>query len=293
MLLLCGATGLLGGKIAERLAQRGEPFRVLLRPSVDAAPLASLGAEIARGDLRKPGTLGDAVFGTRTVVTTVTAIGRALGGERISLDAVDRKGTLALVDAAEQAGAERFVYVSASGMDEVPRMPLARAKLAVEERLRRSRMRELIVRPEPFQEIWVSPVAKLDWDAGRLTILGRGDCPTGYVAVDDVADAVVRLALAADPPRVVELAGPEKMTRNELADLIEEVAGRPMQRRHLSPALLRAASRLLAPVRPAVASLLALGLLLDSRESGDDAAFAQLGIAPRPVSDYVRQAVPG
>lgn len=55
---------------------------------------------------------------------------------RDGLRAVDERGTLALVDAAERAGVERFVFVSAAGMTRIPHVPLAKAKLAVEERLR-------------------------------------------------------------------------------------------------------------------------------------------------------------
>lgn len=292
MILVCGATGQLGGAVASRLLDRGAPVRVLLRPSADAAPLARRGAEIARGDFRDPGSLQDAVADTDTVVTTVTAIGRALAGEKISLDAVDRKGTLALVDASEQAGVERFVYVSAAGMEHAPRVPLRRAKLAVESRLRASSLREVIVKPDSFQEVWISPIARLDWQQGRLEVLGRGETRTAYVSVGDVAEAVVRLTLAEDPLPEVTFGGPERLTRNEICDLIERAAGRPLERRHVPRAVLQVASRVLGPVKPELASLLGLGLLMDTRESdSDDAPLRALGIEPRPASVYVRAAV--
>jgi uncharacterized protein YbjT (DUF2867 family) len=294
MILVCGATGLLGGAIAERLLERGAPVRVLLRPSADAAPLAERGAEIARGDFRDPRSLEDAVADTTTVVTPVTAIGRALAGESVSLDAVDRKGTLALVDAAERFGVDRFVYVSFAGVEGAPRVPITRAKLAVERRLRDSPLRELIVRPDAFQEVWISPLARLDWEGGRLEVMGRGENEVRYVAVDDVARAVASLTLAEDPPREVTFGGPERLTRNEVCDLIEQAAGRPLERRHVSRAVLRIGSRALGPVKPALASLLGLGLMLDTHlVVWDDAPLRALGIEPRPVSQYVREAVAG
>src|SRR5918993_737638 len=79
-LLLVGGTGLLGGKIAERLAARDVPFLALVRPQTDASPLEALGAEIVRGDLRDPGSVTAAVAGMTTVVTTANAIGRLLTG---------------------------------------------------------------------------------------------------------------------------------------------------------------------------------------------------------------------
>lgn len=292
MILACGATGLLGGAIARRLLDRGAPVRVLLRPSTDAAPFAERGAEIARGDFREPGSLEDAVADSDTVVTTVTAMSRALAGEKLSLDAVDRRGTLALVDAAERFGVGRFVYVSAASLEQARSLPLSRAKLAVEQRLRASPLREVIVRPEPFQEIWISPAARLDWERGRLDILGRGETKIAYVAVDDVAEAVVRLVLAEDAPSEIGLGGPERLTRKEVCDLIEQSVGHPLERRHLSRGVLIVASLALARVKPALASLFGLALLLDSHESSvDDAPFRALGIEPRAASDYVREAV--
>jgi uncharacterized protein YbjT (DUF2867 family) len=292
MILVCGATGLLGGAIAERLLERGAPVRVLLRPSADAAPLAERGAEIARGDFRDPRSLHDAVADTTTIVSPVTAIGRALAGESVSLDAVDRKGTIALIEAAERYGVERFVYVSFAGVEGAPNVPITRAKLAVERRLRSSRLREVIVRPDAFQEVWISPLARLDWEGGRLEVMGRGENQVAYVAVDDVAEAVVRLTLADDPPVQVTFGGPQRLTRNELCDLIEEAAGRPLERRHVPRGMLRVASRALAPVKPALASLMGLGLMLDTHAADwDDAPLRTLGIEPRAASAYVREAV--
>jgi NADH dehydrogenase len=292
MILVCGATGQLGGAVAARLLDRGVPVRVLVRPSADAAPLAQRGAEIARGDFRDPRSLEDAVADVDTVVTSVTAIARALAGENISLDAVDRRGTLALVDSAERAGAGRFVYVSFAGADKAAHVPIGRAKLAVERRLRDSALREVIVKPDAFQEVWISPLARLDWQQGRLEVLGRGETKTAYVSVGDVAEAVARLTLADDPPRQVTFGGPERLTRNEVCDLIEQAAGRPLERRHVPRTVLHVASRALRPVKPALASLLGLGLLMDTHESSwDDVPLRALGINPRPASIYVRAAV--
>jgi uncharacterized protein YbjT (DUF2867 family) len=292
MILVCGATGLLGGAIAEGLLESGAPVRVLLRPSADAAPLAGRGAEIARGDFRDPRSLEDAVADTTTVVTSVTAIGRALAGEKVSLDAVDRKGTIALVEAAERFGVDRFVYVSFAGVESAPRVPLTRAKLAVERRLQASRLRKVIVRPDAFQEVWISPLARLDWEGGRLEVMGKGENEVAYVAVEDVAKAVVRLTLADDAPDEVTFGGPERFTRNEICDLIEEAAGRPLERKHLPRGVLRVLSRVLAPVKPPLASLMGLGLMLDTHATDwDDAPLRTLGIEPKPTSEYVRQAV--
>jgi uncharacterized protein YbjT (DUF2867 family) len=280
MILLCGATGALGGALARELVARGAELRTLVRPGSDAGELERLGAEVVRGDFRDPASLARAVARARTVVSGVTAISRMLAGRegRRGLREIDAQGHLALVDAAERAGAERFVFVSAAGIGAFPHVPLARAKLAVEARLGASPLREVIVRPDAFQDVWLTPLAGLDWPNGRLTIFGRGESRTCYVAVQDVAAAVAAWALADDPPRVVELGGPEGLTRNEAAALVEEAAGRPLKRRRVPRVVLAAGSRALARAKPELATLMGLSLMFDSGDAPwDDAPLRELG----------------
>jgi hypothetical protein len=74
---------------------------------------------------------------------------------------------LRLVDAAERAAASWLVYVSIAAADRALGSPLDRAKLAVEQRLRRSAMTSVIVRPDAFQEIHLAPIGRFDMSAER------------------------------------------------------------------------------------------------------------------------------
>jgi uncharacterized protein YbjT (DUF2867 family) len=294
MILLCGGTGLLGSRIAQRLAERSLAFRALVRPGTDAAELERLGAEIARGDLRDAATLPAAVAGMRTVITTANAISRVLGGKTdLTLRDVDDRGNANLVRAAEEAGVERFVFLSFPGAILAASTPFADAKMATEQRLRDSSMHD-IVRPEAYQEVWLSPLVQFDWPHRSVTIFGKGDAPAAYVAVDDVAEAVVRLAVAPDPPRLTEFGGPEALTRNQAADAFERALGEPIKRRHVPRAALRLGTVALRPFKPALASVMGQALRADLVETPpSDAALRDLGIVPRPVSAYIREVTVG
>jgi uncharacterized protein YbjT (DUF2867 family) len=139
-------------------------LRLLVRDGTSASLAGELGAELVSGDLRDPPSVDRAVRGVATVITTVTAMARALPGERLDLRAVDGRGILSLVEAAERAGVQRFVYVSYAGLsDQAARcVPIAAAKRAVERRLLASPMRHTIVRPDGFQELWLSPITQFD-----------------------------------------------------------------------------------------------------------------------------------
>src|SRR5689334_9638167 len=92
MILLCGATGDLGGRILRQLGEAGAPVRALVRRGADVGALRAAGVETVEGDLRDGASLDLATAGVDTVVTTVTAIGRALAGERVNMHDVDVRG---------------------------------------------------------------------------------------------------------------------------------------------------------------------------------------------------------
>jgi NADH dehydrogenase len=292
MFLVCGATGLLGGLIARRLAAQDVPLRLLLRSGAGDPLAAELGAEAVYGDFRDRASLDAAVRGATTVISSATAMSRALSGERLGPQKIDGEGTLALVDAAERAGVERFVFVSFAGLDDelATRFPLAAAKLAVERRLEASPMRHVVLRPDLYQEIWLGPLTGFDWQSGQVIVYGRGENPARYVAARDVAEAVARLAVAPDPPPVIEFGGPEALTRHQAVASFEAATGRPIRVRHVPRAALRVGARVLRRPRPALASVMGLSLHTDTAEARwTDAPLRALGIEPRGVAEYADQ----
>lgn len=293
-ILLCGGTGDLGRRIAARLAGSGAEVRALIRPTASGAELRDLGFRVVNGDLRDADSLGPAVEGIHTVVSTASSIARTLGGERgLAIRDVDVDGYASLIAAAERAGVVRFVYLSAALPPIAAKLaPYAAAKVATEERLRRSRLRPVMVRPDMFHEVWLTPTTRFDWPKGKLTIFGRGDTEARYVATDDVAALTAHLALAEDPPESVEFGGPEALTRNEAADLFERECGRPMRRRHVPRAALRVGAAVLRRSKPTLASVMGMSLASDLvAATWDDGPLVAAGIQPRSTTEYVRSVV--
>ena len=291
MILVVGGTGDLGGRVVARLRERGQDVRCLVRAQSSTAELQRLGVELVTGDLTDRESLERACEGVVTVVATATSITRQLNGQRKPpmLD-VDLQGMGSLVDVAERANVARFVYVSYAGADAAVGSPLERAKTSTEERLARSSMRVCVVRPDAYQDIHLAPIGRFDVAAGKVSIFGRGDTPRRWVATQDVAALIAAVATEADPPRVVEFGGPEALSRNQAADIAEHMSGRKMKRQRMPRGLARVGMRMLDSRNPALASVFGAGLHQDLvPATWDDSALTSRGIAPRSVTEFIRQ----
>ncbi len=234
MLLVAGATGILGTEICRHLAAAGRSVRALVRETADPArveALRALGVELATGDLRDLRSLDRACAGATAVVSTVATTSARLPDDDIHR--TDRDGAMQLVDAARAAQVRRFVYVSFTGNMDIP-SPFRDAKRDVERHLQASGVAYTILRPSVFMESWLSPAAGFDWAAGRAQLLGDGDRPISWISVHDVARFA---AECVDDPaardRVIELGGPEALTATEVVRTFEVLTGRPFAVTHV------------------------------------------------------------
>jgi nucleoside-diphosphate-sugar epimerase len=108
--LLTGATGFIGGRLAERLVQEGYAVRCLARPSSNTSALEQLDVEVSVGDLTDASSLAGAVAGCRYVCHC-----GALVSDWATTDEIIRinvGGTRKLLEAAAAASVRRFVHFS-------------------------------------------------------------------------------------------------------------------------------------------------------------------------------------
>jgi uncharacterized protein YbjT (DUF2867 family) len=240
VILVVGATGLLGGEICRLLAQRGNPVRALVRGTSSAdrvARLKSLGAEQVRGDLKDRRSLDAACRGASAVISTASATVSRQEGD--SIETVDRRGQLSLIDAATAAGVKRFILVSFPSVDED--FPLQAAKRAVEEHLRASGMTYTILRPTFFTEVWLSPALGFDAPNAKAQIYGGGQNQISWISFQDVAQFAVT---ALDNPQaknaVIDLGGPEALSPLDVVRLAEQVTRKRFAVQHVPEEALRA-----------------------------------------------------
>jgi uncharacterized protein YbjT (DUF2867 family) len=239
MILIAGATGIVGGMITRRLLEQGKEVRILVRhhsPSEELAKegratsaeeLKEAGAEPVYGDLRDRASLDDALEGVETVISTANSAGR--GGED-NPQSVDLEGNRNLIEAAQGAGVGHFVFVSLLGADPDHPAPFVQAKAQSEAALRESGMDYTIIAPTAFMEVWVALVVGMPALQDRpVTLVGEGRRRHSFISARDVA-AFAAAAVDSLEARNEYLAigGPEPLTWLDVVATYERVLDRPV-----------------------------------------------------------------
>jgi uncharacterized protein YbjT (DUF2867 family) len=270
MILLAGATGLLGGKIARRLFDEHRPLRVLVRDPLRASELERRGADLAVGDLTRRDTIDKAMEGVTHVITTANWF---LAPSRAGIESVDVQGNRNLIDAAKAAGVRQFVFTSAWLPDAYARIDYFNAKRQTERYLRASGLTWTILRPAAFMDIWAGIVGDPILKTGKVQIFGDGSNPVNFVAADDVAAIAVRtLDHPAALNAFVDIFGPENLTLLEVAAVFERIKGAPARKVHLPVPVMKVLGTLAGLFNPTFARQVKAGTLLATQPAAAEMA---------------------
>jgi uncharacterized protein YbjT (DUF2867 family) len=271
MILVAGGTGRLGSLLVERLAAAGHEVRILTRDPANARRRAGGRVTVVRGDVCDRQTLQPALVGVQTVVSAVHGFD---GPARDALMSVDRDGNANLVDASRDAGAG-FVLLSTVGAAADTPMELFRAKYTAERRAILSGVPCTIVRATAFLEMWIEMLEQTAVRSGRPLVFGRGRNPINFVSVGDVAALVERAVL--DPAmrgETLEIGGPENLTFDQLAHLVQNAAGRAAPPRHVPAPMLRLIANTVGRVRPQLGRQVRAALAMDQVDLARDTGAA-------------------
>jgi 8-amino-7-oxononanoate synthase len=211
--LVTGASGFLGGRLAAMLAERGDRVRVLARRSSDLSHLAAVRPEVIQGSLEDPGSLRIAVRGVE-IIYHCAALSFDWGAWE-AFETANVVGVENLARAASRSDSlERFVHVSSSDVYGYPQRPCDESAPLVDTGLPYNRSKVLgeralwrhagegklpltVVRPVtiygPRSKDIVLEVVKMI-RSGSMAFVDGGRVPAGLVYVDDVAAALMAAA---------------------------------------------------------------------------------------------------
>jgi uncharacterized protein YbjT (DUF2867 family) len=290
VILLTGATGVVGRALLARLTGRGEAVRCLVRDP------RGLGVErvrvhIALGDLTDPQSFRHALRGVDTVVHLAASIRDQPRG---SIEELNGVATWRLVRAAERAGVGRFVFFSALDAALHARPRFLRAKALAERAVRESGLRHTLFAPSVVYspgDPWLTLLERLSL-APAMPVPGAGAALYQPIWAEDVADCVLAVLDAGDAGpgasgRRHELAGPDTLSYDAMVRLALRSFGRRRPLLHVPPAAarraLRAVELLLGPAAFATwdeAELLEVSMT--ARRGTADAEA--LGVHPTPMA---------
>jgi uncharacterized protein YbjT (DUF2867 family) len=221
MLLLTGATGLVGSALLRRLVVEGERVRCLVR---DPRRLGAqrVRVQIALGDLTDPPSFRNAMRGVRTVVHLAASIRDQPQG---SIEELNGIATWRMVQAAERAGVERFVFFSALDASTHHRARFFRAKALAEQAVEEAALQSIVFAPSIVYapgDPWLTLLERMAL-LPVMPVSGRGRALYQPIWAEDVADCVI--AALRGPAGGRGSAGARGLARNGAGDGVDREGG--------------------------------------------------------------------
>jgi len=242
--LVTGGTGLVGKAAVDRLLEAGHTVRLLSRRAEDDARQWKAGVEAHTGDISTEEAVAGAAEGCDAVLHVAGIV--AERPPDVTFQTVNVEGTRRLAREAKRAGVKRFVYVSSLG-----------AERGESDYHKSKREAELVVRDEapagwlvvrpgnvygPGDEV-ISLLLKMVRALPVVPTIGRGNQPFQPVWHEDLGLALAR-AIEREQPRetILEIAGPDVTTTNDVIDLLEKLTGKSAVRLPIPEALAKLGS---------------------------------------------------
>jgi dihydroflavonol-4-reductase len=317
-----GSTGLLGNNLVRQLVADGHRVTGLIRSEAKAqALLGDLDVALVRGDMRDVAGFADALRGCDVLFHTAAYFREYYqpGDHAAALDAINVRGTLALLGAADARGVRRCVHVSSGGTigmkadgspgdEHTPPAPVATANLYFKSKVDGDAAIRAWRAPQGMAVIEILP--GWIWGPGDAAPTGAGQLaldflarrvpaiPDGGTCVVDARDVAAAMIAAAERGRDGEkyIVGGTYATMAEVLAALERVSGVRGPRLRLPHGLAMA----FATVSEVIARLSGRPLLI-SREAvrtmhaklrvTSARAERELGARFRPLDDTLRDVV--
>ncbi len=216
--------GTIGRKVSEALLDAGARLTVISRSADKAAALASRGARVVEGSIDEAATLRAAFVGADTLLWITPPAGGRPDYAEWTIGAAKQAAALA-----SEAGIRNVVVLSSAGAHTGRGTGPVGVLLEIEDAFRAAIANVTVLRPGFFMENFFR-------DAHTLRHMGKffspipADKKVSIIATDDIAVAAVRALLDPIPGHhILGLHGPEDLTYGEVAALLSDAWGRPVE----------------------------------------------------------------
>lgn len=293
--LVIGASGFVGGKVARALCADGYAVRCLARTPSRIQKLAEAECEVVQGDMSDPVSVQQAIEGVEAVYISVHTLSpQSADTAGQGFMEVEMNGLGNIVTACRTQGARRLIYITSLGIAPDAPGEWLRERWKTEQFLLDSGLDVTVIQPGMIVGVGGRGFDTMVDQAGKpvsVNLLGAGDSTMRSIAIDDL---VYYLVGVLNDPRAYgqryNVGSDDILTNNQKLDVIAELLGRSHPRKVNLPRVFLSA---LAPLIERMGKLpngAMKGLLdsLDGEAMGDPLSIR--AILPRPLLSF-RQAV--
>ena len=222
-ILVIGSTGTLGRQIVRCALNDGYKVKCLVRSLRKAFFLQEWGAELLYGDLSIPETLPDILKDVTVVIDASTT----RSTDVLNMKQMDWEGKLALLQAAEIANIDRFIFFSLINAEKYPFVPLMRLKNKYENLLIKSNISHTIFRSMGFFQGLIGQYALPILEKQSVWITNvNGGTPISYIDTQDVAKFCIRsLLLDKVINKTFTLGGSKAWSSTDIIKICEKFSG--------------------------------------------------------------------
>lgn len=226
-----GGTGFVGRYLVHDLAAKGAIVRVISRNPVRGRGLVSSGAvgqiTLEKGSILNRDDMVRAVKGA-DIVINLTGIMSERGSQKFA--AVHAQGAEKLAKAAREAGADRFIHMSALGVEKAVHSKYARTKISGEQAVRAAFPNATIVRPSAIfgpEDGFLNMFAAIASLSPVVPLIGSGKTIMRPVYVGDVARAITKIAFDdSSSGKIYEFGGGVDYSLRQIIEFVMSVIGR-------------------------------------------------------------------
>ena len=287
-ILVTGGTGVIGEGVISELIERGHSVRLLSRHAKEDAKQWP-GVEPFVGNVADAASLASAAAECDVILHIAGIV--AEEPPEVTFANVNVGGTANMIDEAKRANVSRFIFVSSLGAD-IGESDYHRSKFEAERLVQKSGLQWTIVRPGnvygPGDEV-ISTVLKMVRALPAVPVIDDGEQEFQPIWHEDLARILAAIAERDDlAGQVLEAAGPERTTMNDLLRRFSEITGRSPVRVPVPMAL----ASLTARLTPSIVSLPVdenkLTMLEEKNVVRGKSAVEALGLSATPLDRGLR-----
>lgn len=225
-IFLAGGTGFVGGHVRRALLEKGHEILLLTHRRVVGI---ENGVNAVEGDVSRPETFVEAMRGCDAAINLVGII-REFPARGVTFEKLHMEATANLLRASQEAKVKRFLHMSALGARPDAVSLYHKTKFRAEERVRASGLDYTIFRPSIIfgpKDEFVNKLADFIRNYPAVPVIGDGTYRLQPIAADDVARCfTMALEMPVTIGKTFELCGPDRLSYNEMLDIIGKALGR-------------------------------------------------------------------